>query len=100
MKKFDQIYEEYLAAEDKTVSIGGKTYYKIILKEKVNKKISVITVPVDVMSGELVFTDEYGYVFETSAPALFAFKADGPEWHYKTVELFLKSAGHSLSFLK
>ena len=82
-------YENYLASDDKTILINGKTYYKIVYKYSLanrNNRI-YITIPTELLNGNKSenVIDEKGQKFILGPSVHMAFRDGIPDWYVKTL---------------
>lgn len=76
-------YEEYLKSNDKTKTISGKEYYKIVDCD-IGNVFGIMIVPYEaVPKANVWLVDENGFKFFTDGLVHFRFSEDTPEWYLK-----------------
>lgn len=76
-------YEEYLKSDDKTKTINGKEYYKIVDCD-IGNVFGIMTVPYEaVPKANVWLVDENGFKFFTGGLVHIRFFGDIPEWYLK-----------------
>ena len=80
-------YEEYLKSDDKTKTINGKKYYKIV-DCHIGKVFGIIIVPFEALPKANVWLiDENGFKFFTDGLVHMRFSEGIPEWYFKLATL-------------
>ena len=79
-------YEEWLAREDRVIEKNGRTFYRIISKNKLslNGGTVMIVVPLSVLTSNGEYMDENGNTFLLGGPSHISFTDSIPTWQYET----------------